>query len=135
VNLKVRYLGGHKFETSARGHTIISDLPADKGGSDFGMTPTELFLASVGSCAGYYASEYLRCRGLPDSDLEIHVSGSAGEHPSRFIELTVEVCAPGLNQRNEVGIQRAVKNCLILNSLLEAPAIHVKVGSSPVLAG
>jgi hypothetical protein len=76
----------------------------------------------------------LRFRGLPDSDLEVLVSGSVGEHPARFIEIIVDVRAPGLTARNEHGIQRAVENCLILNTLLEAPAVHVKVSSIQVLA-
>jgi len=134
MELKVRYLGGHKFEAFSRGHTVISDEPADYGGSDFGMTPAELFLASLGACAGYHASQYLRFRGLPDSDLEVRVSGTKGEHPARFTNLSVDVCAPGLTQRHELAIQRAVENCLIHNTLLEAPAIEVKVSSSKVLA-
>jgi len=134
MELKVRYLGGHKFEAFSRGHTVISDEPADYGGSDFGMTPAELFLASLGACAGYHASQYLRFRGLPDSDLEVRVSGTKGDHPARFTNLSVDVCAPGLTQRHELAIQRAVENCLIHNTLLEAPAIEVKVSSSKVLA-
>ena len=93
----IRYLGRHKFEVFSRGHVIVSDQPLDHDGGDSGMTPAELFLGSLGACAGYYASEYLRVRGLPDSDLEIRVSGSNGEHPARFASLAIAVSAPHLN--------------------------------------
>lgn len=134
MELKVRYLGGHKFEASSRGHVVVSDQPLDNDGRDSGMTPPELFLASLGACAGYYASEYLRIRGLPDSDLEIRVSGSKGEHPARFTSLNIEVSAPGLNQRHQHGIQRAVESCLIHNTVLHSTPINVEVCSSGVLA-
>lgn len=134
MELKVRYLGGHRFEASSRGHIIVSDQPLDNDGRDSGMTPAELFLTSLGACAGYYASEYLRIRGLPDSDLELRVSGSKGEHPPRFTSLNIEVSAPGLNQRHQHGIQRAVESCLIHNTLLHSPHVNVEVCSSGALA-
>ena len=51
---------------------MISDQPAESNGYDEGMTPPELMLASLGSCAAYYAVDYLkrnqRCSGgLPGS--------------------------------------------------------------------
>ena len=98
------------------------------------MTPAELFLGSLGACAGHYASEYLRVRGLPDSDLEIRVSGSSGEHPARFVSLAIDVSAPNLNERHQHGIQRAVESCLVHNTLLHAPRVDIEVCSSGVLA-
>jgi putative redox protein len=134
MEITIRCLGGHKFEAASRGHVIISDQPLDNGGCDSGMTPPELFLASLGTCAGYYASEYLRLRGLPDSDLEIRVSGSKGEHPARFASLSIEVCSPHLNDRHQHGIQRAVESCLIHKTLLHPPVVDITVSSSGVLA-
>ena len=134
MELRVRYLGGNKFEASSRGHVIISDQPWDNGGGDSGMTPPEQVLASLGARAGYYASEYLRLRGLPDSDLEIRVAGSKGEHPVRFALLAIEVSVPYLNECHQHGIQRAVESCLIHNTLLNAPVVGVKVCTSGVLA-
>lgn len=134
MELRIRYIGGHKFEASARGHVIVSDQPLDNDGSDYGMTPPELFLASLGTCAGYYASEYLRARGLPDSDLEVRVAGFKGEHPPRFGSLRIEVFAPDLNERHQHGIRRAVESCLIHNTLVDPPAVEIEVCSSGVPA-
>ena len=134
MELKVRYLGGHAFEASSRGHVILSDQPFDNDGFDSGMTPPEIFLASLGTCAGYYVSEYLRIRGLPDSALEIQVSGAKGEHSARFVSLKIEVSAPYLNERLQRGIQRAVESCFIHNTLLNPPDVDIEVCSSDILA-
>lgn len=132
MELKIRYMGGHKFEASTRGHAIISDQPFENDGADSGMTPPELFLASLGTCAGYYASEYLRVRRLAHSDLEIRVSGSKGDHPARFTSITVEVLAPSLNDRHQHGLRRAVESCLIHNTLLRPPLVSIQICSSGV---
>jgi putative redox protein len=60
MEVTVEHLGALQFEIQARQHTIVSDQPPENGGHDEGMTPPELLLASLGSCAGFYAAQYLR---------------------------------------------------------------------------
>jgi uncharacterized OsmC-like protein len=127
MDIKVRYLGGKKFEMTARGHQILSDQPLDNDGADAAMTPPELFLSSLGACAAYYATEYLRARGLPDEGLEIHVAGEKGDKPVRIISLRFEVIAPGLTQRHRDGILRAVDACLLKHTLDMPPSMEVRV--------
>ena len=50
------YIEGSKFEINARGHRVICDEPIDNGGSDEGMSPPEFLLASLATCAAYYAA-------------------------------------------------------------------------------
>jgi uncharacterized OsmC-like protein len=58
----VRYQDGVRFEAEARGHRVLCDQPVQNGGSDEGMSPPELMLASIATCAGYYALQYLIAR-------------------------------------------------------------------------
>ncbi|HYV61362.1 MAG TPA: OsmC family peroxiredoxin, partial [Bryobacteraceae bacterium] len=60
----VDHLGEVQFEVKARNHTIICDQPLENGGFDEGMTPPEFLLASLGTCAGYYAVRYMKARNL-----------------------------------------------------------------------
>jgi len=62
MEVEILYLGEVKFEAIARGHRVICDQPATNGGSDSGMTPPEFLLVSLGTCAGYYAAQYLKTR-------------------------------------------------------------------------
>jgi putative redox protein len=130
MNIKVRCLGGKKFEMTARNHKILSDQPFDNDGTDSAMTPPELFLSSLGSCSAYYAEEYLQARGLPKEDLEIRISAVKGDHPARITSLRIEVIAPGLTQRHRDGLLRAVDACLITNTLHRPPHMEVHVAAS-----
>ena len=129
MEVTVRYLGGKKFETTARGHRLLSDQPLDNGGADSAMTPPELFLSSLGTCAAYYAEEYLRARGLADEALEIRVSAEKGDKPVRIVSVQLDVTAPGLNQRHRDGLMRAVDACLIKQTLRVPPQIEVRLTS------
>lgn len=58
MEVTIEHLGAVQFEIKARQHTILSDQPPENFGHDEGMTPPELLLASLGSCAAFYASQY-----------------------------------------------------------------------------
>jgi putative redox protein len=115
------YIEGSKFEVNARGHRVICDQPIDNGGSDEGMSPPEFLLASLATCAAYYATQYLKTRGLAANDLKVQVSAEKALQPARLASFRIEVFAPGLEERHQAGILRAVRACLIHNTLLGGP--------------
>jgi putative redox protein len=121
----IRHLNRVKFEAVARGHRVVCDQPVENHGGDAGMTPPEFMLASLGTCAGYYAAEYLRTRGLPTEGLEVRVNAEKAAAPARLAAFQIEVTVPDLDSRHEAGILRAVKACLIHNTLTHAPAIEI----------
>ena len=129
-----RYLNGKKFETIVGAHRIITDQPVAGGGTDAGPTPPELLLASLGSCAGHYAVEYLQTRSLSAADLEIRVSAAKDTSPARLASFRIEVNVPGIDERHQQGLFRAVRTCLIHNTLLSGPTIEVVVTAAQTLS-
>lgn len=125
-----QYLGDSKFEVAARGHRVICDQPLDNGGSDAGMSPPEFLLASLATCAAYYAAQYLKARRLPAGELNVKVKAEKAGRPTRLASFRIEVSAPVLDVRHEAGLLRAVKACLIHNTLLGAPSIEVTVNAA-----
>ena len=123
----VKHLGNVKFEADTRGHRVICDQPAENHGEDAGMTPPEFLLASLGTCAGFYAAQYLKARNLPADGLQVTVHADKLLQPARLGQFRIEVFVPGLDAHHEAGILRAVKACLIHNTLLHAPAIETVV--------
>ena len=127
METSIDYLGGLRFEVTTRGHHIVSDQPLENGGADTGMTPPELLLASLATCAGHYAVEYLRARSLPADGLRIHVEAEKASKPARLSMVRIRVEARSVDEKHQDGLFRAVKHCLIHNTLLEPPSIEVAV--------
>lgn len=132
MELSVVYSGGKQFEAIARDHRIICDQPLDDNGTDRGMTPPELFLAGLGSCAAYYAAEYLNVRDLPSAGLEVKVSALKSGTPVRITDIQISVLAPGLenlHDRHRDGVKRAVQSCLLHNTLAVPATITISIGA------
>ena len=125
-----RYVEGKKFESFIGGYRVVSVQAASEGGGGAEPTPPELLLAPLGTCAGHYAVEYLRTRALPSSGLRVYVSAEKAERPARLDSFRVVVDVPGIEERRQQGVLRAVKACLIRNTLAMSPAIAVEVSGA-----
>jgi putative redox protein len=124
MEILVEHLGAVQFRIKAREHTIECDQPVENGGFDEGMTPPELLLASLGACAGFYATQNLKKYKLAPEGTIVHVTADKAKDPARLdnFRISVEVPAP-LTCEQHSGIEMAVKHCLIHNTLLHPPRI------------
>ena len=130
MEVTVRHLFGTQFEASARGHRLLSDQPPGNSGTDLGMTPPELLLSALGTCAGYYAVEYLKARNLECQALSVRVTAEKLTQPARLGSLRMEVTTPGLDPARQAGVLRAVNACLIHNTLSHPSAIDLSVSAT-----
>lgn len=62
-------------EAQARQHKLISDEPTALGGTDLGMNPVELVLASLGACQTIAAQVYAKKFGIAYDELHVEVEG------------------------------------------------------------
>lgn len=130
MEVMVEHLGAVQFEVSTRGHAIVSDQPVEDGGFDEGMTPPELLLASLGSCAGYYAAQYLRGHRLATEGTRVRVTAEKEKSPARLENFHIEVQLPAnVEEKHRLGVEEAVRDCLIHNTLLQPPRIELEVSS------
>jgi len=128
MEVSVEHLGAVQFEIKARQHVIASDQPAENGGFDEGMTPPELLLASLGSCAAFYAAAYLRKHKLADLGTRVRVTAEKKKDPPRVDDFRIFIQVPyDLPANHLAGIEKAVHQCLIHNTLLNPPSISLQV--------
>jgi putative redox protein len=130
MKVSVEHLGGAQFEITARQHRIACDQPPENDGFDEGMTPPELLLASLGSCVGFYAAQYLKKHELPTEGTKVLVTAEKAKNPPRMDDFQVEVEIPtALNDEQRAGVEEAIRHCLIHNTLLHAPRISFAMKS------
>jgi putative redox protein len=133
MRVEVRYKTHLQFQAIARGHEILSDQPLDNGGDDAGMTPPEWFLASLGSCAGFYVVKYLQTRGLDAAGLSIDVSAQkTTDSPARLDDIEIRLSLPiVLEDRHQQGLRKAVEVCIVHNTLMHPPRVTTQIAHTP----
>lgn len=131
MELYVTYLGNVQFEAEARGHKIVCDQPLENHGDNEGMTPPELLLASLATCAGFYAVQYLKTRNVASDGLKVKASAGKAKDPSRLDQFIIDVEVPGLADAHHLeGVRRSVDKCLIKNTLKVLPSIQVSINGA-----
>lgn len=128
MEIKVVHTGKMKFTMQAREHIIETDQPVESGGENSAMTPPEIFLAALGSCAAFYAAQYLAIRKLADTGVEVSVEAEKLREPARLGNFTIHVKSPvPLTGEQNQAMERAVHRCLIHQTMLQVPRIHIAV--------
>lgn len=128
LEITVDHLGAVQFEIRARQHTIMCDQPEANGGFDEGVTPPELLLAALGSCAAYYAAQYLRQQKLATEGTKVRVTADKVKPPARLDHFVVTIDSPvAITDEQRAGIEQAVHQCLIHNTLLQPPSIQLVI--------
>lgn len=99
IEVETVHQGALRFTTTARGHAVTTDYPIRAG--DAGLTPLELILAALASCAGSALAVLLRKAEQPFSALTVEAKGlRRDEHPTLLSEITLEyvVSASGIDR-------------------------------------
>lgn len=123
MEIKIKYLAEQKFLAESRNHKIIIDQPKDKGGEDAGMNPLEIFLTSLGSCAGFYVKMYCQNAGVDTQNLEIGVSASlTADKPFRFQDIKVKIFLDSVGKRKQA-LLNFINNCPVNNTLKANPGV------------
>jgi putative redox protein len=134
IEVTIKHLGNVKFEVASGTHTLLCDQPESNGGRDEGMTPPDFFLASLGSCAAFYAVAYLKKKGLSQEGVAVRISADKVSAPLRLDKFKIEVQIPfALGEADRIGVDQAVHHCLIHNTLLHPPTIEIEL-QTPVSA-
>lgn len=69
--MEITFDGGKVITAHLNGHTIKTDQPLDNGGTNTAPAPFDLFLASIGTCAGIYVKSFCDKRQIPSEGIKI----------------------------------------------------------------
>jgi len=71
MEMIISFPGGKKVCSTYKGFTVKTDQPVDEGGEGTAPEPFDLFLASIGTCAGIYVSSFCAERQIDSTGLKV----------------------------------------------------------------
>jgi putative redox protein len=122
MEIQIDFPGGSRVDAHFKNFTVPTDQPP----SSSAPTPFELFLASIGTCAGVYVLGFCQQRGLPTTG--IHIAQRIHTDPeSRMIDrIDLEIgLPPTFPEKYRDSLVRAAELCKVKKHLETPPAIHV----------
>ncbi len=131
--MRVWFPEGLAVEAAFDGFLLRTDQPATLGGGGSAPSPFDLFLASIGTCAGYYALRFCQARGLSTEDIGLKLTAEKDPAVKRVTKVSIEIeLPPGFPERYREAIVRATDQCSVKKHLIDPPEIEI-VTRRPVI--
>lgn len=128
MSLKVTFPGGVKVAAQVDGFEIMTDQPVEDGGSGTAPSPYDFFLASIGTCAGFYVLRFIQQRKLSTEGLTLTLDIERDPESRRLTKVLLAIQAPvGFPEKYHKAIIRAAGMCSVKNALSYPPEFEMTV--------
>jgi uncharacterized OsmC-like protein len=117
LEVTATWRGGYRADVRARGHEVRIDEPAESGGTDEGMMPTELFCAALATCFCLALGHVARKREIELPGLEVTVRSERAGRELRYARFVVESSADVPGEVLAPLVDRARPFCWVSNTL------------------
>ncbi len=109
---------------------IKTDQPVPAGGDGTAPSPFDLFIASIGTCAGFYVLSYCRQHGLSTKAISIleHSQRDPTTHMVTKIELVIKVPSD-FPMKHADALIRSANLCTVKKHLEHPPVIETTLHS------
>lgn len=92
--MEIFFPGGKRVDASFKGFTVRTDQSSRGGGDGSSPEPFDLFLASLGTCAGIYALTFCQTHDLPWQDIRL-IQRTVKDPETKMIErLEIDIRVP-----------------------------------------
>lgn len=123
----IRFPGGRRVVAEFDGFTVRTDQPKEAGGDGSAPAPFDLFLASLGTCAGLFALSFCQKRGLSTEGLELSQTAEWDEAAHRVAKIVLEIRLPaGFPEKYRDSLTAAVNLCTVKKHLAAPPSFEVR---------
>ncbi len=117
--------GGRRVEARVGAHVVRTDQPRDNGGEDTAPSPFEVFLASLGTCAGIFIQGFCARRGIPFGDIHVRETVALDAQGTlEKVRLTIEL-PPSFPQQYREALTRVVDQCSVKRAIQAQPSFEV----------
>jgi putative redox protein len=130
--MEICFPGGQRVEALHQGFWIRTDQPVSQGGGGEAPSPFDLFLASIGTCAGYYTMRFCQQRNLKTEGLALTMTAERDAERKRVVCIHIEITLPpGFPEKYREAILHAVDSCSVKRHLAHPPSFHVILAETP----
>jgi putative redox protein len=125
--MEVTFDGGKVITAHIGGHSIRTDQPVDSGGQNTAPSPFELFLASIGTCAGIYVKSFCDQRNIPTENIRIIQTSVYDRQTGLPTEINIDIQLPAdFPDKYKEAVINVAELCKVKKTIANPPAFVVK---------
>ena len=124
--MEITFDGGKIVTAHSHGHIIRTDQPHDSGGTDSAASPFELFLASIGTCAGIYVKSFCDNRKIDTANIKIIQTADYDKVTGLPVNIKIDIKLPSdFPESYKEAVIKSAELCKVKKTIANPPVFKV----------
>ena len=124
--IEITFDGGKVVTAHSHGHIIKTDQPVISGGQNTAPSPFELFMASIGTCAGIYVKSFCDNRKIPTEKIKIIQTSEYDEGTGLPLNFKLDIQLPAdFPEKYKEAVISVAELCKVKKTIAAQPVFEV----------
>jgi ribosomal protein S12 methylthiotransferase accessory factor len=124
--MEITFEGGKVVSANSHGHIIRTDQPVNRGGGNTAPSPFELYLASIGTCAGVYVKSFCDNRQIPTDNIKIVQNTEYDKETGLPVDITIDIQLPAdFPEKYKDSVISVAELCKVKKSIANPPVFQI----------
>ena len=124
--MEITFDGGKVVTAHTRSHSIRTDQPLDSGGENSAPAPFELFMASIGTCAGIYVKSFCDNRKIPTDGMKIIQTSEFDKETGLPVNIKIDIRIPSdFPEKYKNSLINVAELCKVKKTIANPPKFEV----------
>ena len=133
MKMEIFFDGNKKVNASVNGQIIKTDQPVAAGGDASAPSPFDLFLASIGTCAGIYIKGFCDQRSIDTKNINITQTMDFNPETRIIGKISLDIQLPAdFPEKYKDALINVANLCAVKKHLLHPPEIEVSSSISQI---
>jgi len=124
--MEITFDGGKVITAHSHGHIIKTDQPVISGGQNTAPSPFELFLASIGTCAGIYVKSFCDNRKIPTDNIKIIQTSEYDKETGLPVNIKLDIKLPAeFPEKYKDAVISVAELCKVKKTIAAQPVFEI----------
>lgn len=126
MEMKVYFPGNKRVFADYKGFTVETDQPEHGGGDNTAPAPFDLFIASIGTCAGIFMLGFMQQRGISTEGAGITLRTERDPEAGLIGRIVLDLhLPPDFPEKYKAAVVNAVELCTVKRHMHQPPEFVV----------
>lgn len=124
--MEISFEGGKIVTALIHGHKVRTDQPVENGGTESAPSPFELYLASIGTCAGVYVKSFCDNRHISTDNIRLVQKTEFSKETGLPVSITIDIQLPDdFPEKYKESVIAVAELCKVKKSIASPPAFKI----------
>ncbi len=124
--MEIKLGDNQKVIANYKGFEIITDQPVKAGGDNTALSPFDLFLVSIGTCAGWYVKSFCQKRDISEQGISISQKTHFNQETRLIDKIQIVIELPeSFPDKYIESLIKAASACTVKKHMMDAPGFFI----------